>query len=163
MEPSQIGAASIVDLSVTLSERLPCTWPGHMIYAHKNWNWFEEREQVTGRTRSENPYQTNFVVIDEHCGTHFDAPTHWIPPEGSGLPWSNSLGEQSGEKVPLEDLMGPAVVVDVRFPIRERRARREPVYNAGPHKRMGGEQRGGTGRGGSSIVDRVGPLLRGGG
>ena len=114
MEPSQIKAASIVDLSVTLSERLPCTWPGHMIYTHKNWNWFEEREQVTGQTRSENPYQTNFVIIDEHCGTHFDAPTHWIPPEDSGLPWAGPLGEQSGEKVPLEDLMGPAVVVDVR-------------------------------------------------
>ena len=115
MEPSRIGTANVVDLSVTLSERLPGTWPGHMIYAHKNWNWFEEREQVTGKTRSENPYQTNFVVIDEHCGTHFDAPTHWIPPEDSGLPWAGSLGEQSGEKVPLEDLMGPAVVVDVRF------------------------------------------------
>lgn len=120
----------IVDLSVTLSERLPCSWPGHMIYTHKNWNWFEERDQVTGRTRSENPYQTNFVFIDEHCGTHFDAPTHWIPPEDSGLPWASPLGEQSGEKVPLEDLMGSAVVVDVRFLSEEGKPGEGPFITA---------------------------------
>lgn len=120
----------IVDLSVTLSERLPCSWPGHMIYTHKNWNWFEERDQVTGRTRSENPYQTNFVFIDEHCGTHFDAPTHWIPPEDSGLPWASPLGEQSGEKVPLEDLMGSAVVVDVRFLSEEGKPGESPFITA---------------------------------
>ncbi|MBX6762452.1 MAG: cyclase family protein [Rubrobacteraceae bacterium] len=105
----------MVDLSVTLSERLPGTWPGHMSFAHHNWNWFAEVEGPTGRTRSTAPYQTNFIVIDEHCGTHFDAPTHFIPPEGSGLPAAGPLGSQSGEKVPPEELMGPAVVVDVRF------------------------------------------------
>lgn len=110
-----IGAARVVDLSVTLSERLPGTWPGHMSFAHHNWNWFAEVEGPTGRTRSTAPYQTNFIVIDEHCGTHFDAPTHFIPPEGSGLPAAGPLGSQSGEKVPPEELMGPAVVVDVRF------------------------------------------------
>jgi isatin hydrolase len=110
-----MGAARVVDLSLTLSERLPGTWPGHMNYAHHNWNWFTEAEGPTGKTRSSAPYQTNFVVVDEHCGTHFDAPTHFVPPEGSGLPYANELGAQTGDKVPLEDLMGPAVVVDVRF------------------------------------------------
>lgn len=111
----QLEKARLVDLSVTLSERLPCTWPGHMSFAHKNWNWFAEVDQPTGRTRSAAPYQTNFVIIDEHCGTHFDAPVHFIPPEHSGLPWASPLGAETGEKVPLTDLMGPAVVIDVRF------------------------------------------------
>ncbi|MBA2514728.1 MAG: cyclase family protein [Solirubrobacterales bacterium] len=109
------ASARVVDLSVTLSERLPCTWPGHMLYAHNPWNWFAEVEQATEPTRSdEGPYQTNFLVIDEHCGTHFDAPAHFVPPEGSGLPWAGPLGSQSGDRVPLEDLMGPAAVVDLR-------------------------------------------------
>src|SRR4028119_290721 len=73
-------ASRIVDLSLTVSERLPGTWPGHMTFAHHNWNWFAEVNGPTGKTKSAAPYQTNFFVIDEHCGTHFDAPTHFIPP-----------------------------------------------------------------------------------
>ncbi len=115
MDFEQLGNMRVVDLSLTLSERLPATWPGHMIYAHKNWNWFAEVDGPISKTRSEAPYQTNFVVIDEHCGTHFDAPTHFIPPEDSGLPYASPLGAETGDKVPLEDLMGPAAVVDVRF------------------------------------------------
>ncbi|HEV2093728.1 MAG TPA: cyclase family protein [Rubrobacter sp.] len=115
MDPGSLSAPRIVDLSVTVSERLPGTWPGHMTFAHHNWNWFAEVDGLTGRTRSAAPYQTNFFVIDEHCGTHFDAPTHFIPPPDSGLPLASELGAQTGDKVPLEDLMGPAVVVDVGY------------------------------------------------
>jgi len=86
-----------------------------MTYAHHNWNWFAEVDGPTGRTRSIGPYQTNFLVIDEHCGTHFDAPTHFVPPEGSGLPLAGPLGAETGDRVPPEDLMGPAVVMDMRF------------------------------------------------
>jgi kynurenine formamidase len=53
-----------------------------MTYAHHN--WFAEVEGPTGTTRSSAPYQTNFFVIDEHCGTHFDAPTHFVPPPVTG-------------------------------------------------------------------------------
>ncbi len=119
MEPESLAtalaSARVVDLSATISERLPGTWPGHMTFAHHNWNWFAEVDGPTGRTRSSGPYQTNFLVVDEHCGTHFDAPTHFVPPEGSGLPLAGPLGAQSGDRVPLDDLMGPAVVVDLRF------------------------------------------------
>ena len=157
------NVSRVVDLSVTLSERLPCTWPGHMIYTHKNWNWFEEREQVTGRTRSENPYQTNFVVIDEHCGTHFDAPTHWIPPENSDLPWSGPLGEQSGEKVPLEDLMGPAVVIDVRFLSEEGKPGESPFITP-DHIKEWEEENGAIQEGELVLLwTGWGPLLRRGG
>jgi kynurenine formamidase len=115
LDLSSLSALKVVDLSVTVSERLPGTWPGHMTFAHHNWNWFAEVDGPTGKTKSTAPYQTNFFVIDEHCGTHFDAPTHFIPPPGSGLPLASDLGAQTGDKVPLEDLMGPAVVVDVSF------------------------------------------------
>jgi isatin hydrolase len=113
MDLSQLTSLEVVDLSVTLSERLPCTWPGHELYAHKNWNWYAEVKGPTGTTRSAAPYQTNVVIIDEHCGTHFDAPTHFIPPPDSGLPWAGEVGSQHGDLVPLPDLMGPAAVIDV--------------------------------------------------
>ena len=115
MDFASLSGARVVDLSLTVSERLPGTWPGHMTYAHHNWNWFAEVEGPTGTTRSSAPYQTNFFVIDEHCGTHFDAPTHFVPPPDSGLDLAGPLGDQTGDRVPLEDLMGPAVVIDVRF------------------------------------------------
>src|SRR4028119_818059 len=110
-----LSASGIVDLSVTVSERLPGTWPGHMPFAHHNWNWFAEVNGPTGKTKSAAPYQTNFFVIDEHCGTHFDAPTHFIPPPDSGLPHAGDLGAQTGDKVPLEGLVGAAVVVNVSY------------------------------------------------
>lgn len=108
-------ADRLIDLSVTLSERLPCTWPGHMPFAHKNWSWFADAALPSGASlRSLGPYQTNFLVIDEHCGTHFDAPTHFVPPPDSGLPWAGANGLQSGETVDLSKLVGPAAVVDAR-------------------------------------------------
>jgi kynurenine formamidase len=128
---ASLAGARVVDLSLTVSERLPGTWPGHMTYAHHNWNWFAEVEAPTGTTRSTAPYQTNFVVMDEHCGTHFDAPTHFVPPPDSGLDLAGPLGEQTGDKVPLEELMGPAVVVDVRFLAEEGKPGISPFITAG--------------------------------
>jgi kynurenine formamidase len=93
----------IVDLSVMLSEHLPVTWPEHMPFAHKNWSWFEEDELPTGAcTCSLGPYVTHFFILDEHAGTHVDAPSHYFR-EGD-----------SSEKLDLSKLIGPAAVVDLR-------------------------------------------------
>ena len=93
----------IVDLSVTLSEHLPTTWPEHMPFAHKNWSWFDEEELPTGAcTCSLGPYVTHFFILDEHAGTHVDAPSHYFR-EGD-----------SSEKIDLSKLIGPAVVIDLR-------------------------------------------------
>ncbi len=93
----------IVDLSVTLSEHLPSTWPEHMPFAHKNWSWFDEAELPTGACScSLGPYVTHFFILDEHAGTHVDAPSHYLP-EGA-----------SAEKLDLSKLIGPAAVVDLR-------------------------------------------------
>lgn len=112
---NSVQSVKIVDLSVTLAESLPCTWPGHMLFAHNNWIRFKEQAPGAKDGQKISPYQTNFIIIDEHCGTHFDASTHFIPPEGSGLPFAGPLGNNSGEKVCLADLIGPAAVIDVRF------------------------------------------------
>jgi kynurenine formamidase len=93
----------IVDLSVMLSEHLPVTWPEHMPFAHKNWSWFEEDELPTGAcTCSLGPYVTHFFILDEHAGTHVDAPSHYFR-EGD-----------SSEKLDLSKLIGPAAAVDLR-------------------------------------------------
>jgi isatin hydrolase len=105
----------IVDLSVTLSEHLPATWPEHMPFAHKSWSWHEEAELPSGAsTCSLGPYVTHFIIVDEHAGTHVDAPSHYIPPPGSDLPDAGPLGEASAEKLDLSKLIGPAAVVDLR-------------------------------------------------
>lgn len=96
-------ADRIVDLSVTLSEQLPTTWPEHMPFAHKNWSWFEEDELPTGAcTCSLGPYVTHFFILDEHAGTHVDAPSHYL------------RDGDSSEKIDLSKLIGPAAVVDLR-------------------------------------------------
>lgn len=93
----------IVDLSVTLSEHLPVTWPEHMPFAHKNWSWFDEEELPTGACScSLGPYVTHFFILDEHAGTHVDAPSHYFK-EGD-----------SSEKIDLSKLIGPAAVIDLR-------------------------------------------------
>ena len=96
-------ADKVVDLSVTLSEHLPSTWPEHMPFAHKNWSWFEEDELPTGAcTCSLGPYVTHFFILDEHAGTHVDAPSHYF------------RDGDSSEKIDLSKLIGPAAVVDLR-------------------------------------------------
>jgi kynurenine formamidase len=93
----------VVDLSVTVAEDLPCYWEGHQPFRHETWNWFAER----------GPYATRWMAIDEHTGTHVDAPLHFIPPPGSGLPGAGPAGEVSVDRLALDRLMGAAAVIDV--------------------------------------------------
>lgn len=110
-------AAHVIDLTLTLSEDLPCTWPGATGYRHWVDHWFATTSSEEGppvRCRSGAPYQTYCLLIDEHAGTHFDAPSHFIPPPGSGLPGAGPSGEVTAERVALDQFFGAAAVVDVR-------------------------------------------------
>jgi kynurenine formamidase len=108
-----LRSARVIDLSVTVAADLPAAWPTHMPFQAKVWNYFVPLRELQGSIPSSAPYQTRFWVIDEHTGTHFDAPIHFVPPAGSGLPWAGPAGAETGDQVPVRDLMGPAVVVDV--------------------------------------------------
>src|SRR5262249_23643611 len=59
------------------------------------------------------PYYTCWMTIHEHTGTHFDAPTHYIPPPRSGLPHASDWGAVYGDRIPVRQFQGPAAVVDV--------------------------------------------------
>lgn len=110
-----MAQSTIIDLSVLIAEDLPASWPTHMPFQAKVWNWYEARPRDAQPVRSVYPYQTRWWAIDEHCGTHFDAPTHFVPPPDSGLPHANEWGAMTGDRVPPERLMGPLAVVDLRY------------------------------------------------
>lgn len=105
----------LVDLSLTLAEDMPCHWSTHQPFQHKTWTWFSttRRPEAAIYNREGAPYTTRWMALDEHTGTHFDAPSHFIPPPGSGLPGAGAAGEITAEKVPLQQLSGPAAVIDV--------------------------------------------------
>jgi isatin hydrolase len=84
----------VVDLTLPLEERLPCAWPGHTAFMHRI-----DADFSTGSS-----YRTATLVMDEHTGTHVDAPCHSIP----------EAGERTSATIPLSDLMGPAIVIDTR-------------------------------------------------
>ena len=106
----------VADLTLPLDETLPCTWPGHMPYRATVWTWFADRpddpQPVHAQTGGH--YQTRWLVVDEHAGTHLDAPKHFVPPPGSGLPHAGPAGAVGVADVPLLAASGPAALIDVR-------------------------------------------------
>lgn len=51
--------------------------------------------------------------MDEHTGTHVDAPAHFIPEAHTNLPHAADVGSITVEQLPLPQLTGPAVVIDI--------------------------------------------------
>lgn len=105
----------VVDLAVTVSETMPAHWGSNPPLQRWTYNWFAPVRNNYGTVSipSEGPYYGQRYVIDEHTGTQTDFPAHFVPPPGSGLPYAGPMGLLTGEKYPLERLMGPAAVIDV--------------------------------------------------
>lgn len=111
---SVLAAYDVVDLTVPLAENLPGAWPTHMPFQRKLYNWYaDDPSQAQPLHGFRGPYQTAFLTLDEHCGTHIDAPSHFIPPPGSGLPHAAAIGSVTLEQLSLAKMMGPAAVIDV--------------------------------------------------
>ncbi len=96
---------AVVDLSLMIREDLPGTWPGHHAYTHESWKFF---------TSEQEPYATNYFCLDEHYGTHCDAPPHFIPPPDSGIALSGEAGTHYGDRLSLPQMMGKLLVIDAR-------------------------------------------------
>ena len=74
-----VPAAAVKDLSLIVSPQHPCIWPvGMTPFAVVPTASFGR----TGRHR-------DMLIIDEHTGTQWDAPAHFVPPPDSGLPGGN--------------------------------------------------------------------------
>ena len=63
---------------------------------------FHRDSTERGGTATEAWYATGQVALSEHAGTHMDAPIHF------------AQGQAGIDGIPVEQLMGPAVVIDVR-------------------------------------------------
>lgn len=110
-----LASRTVRDLTLTVAEDLPCWWPTHLPFQHKIWNWYTETSVGPVPLGSKyGPYQTRWLLLDEHTGTHFDAPSHFIPPAESGLPNAGATGTVTGDQVPIEQFLGRAKVIDCR-------------------------------------------------
>ncbi len=101
--------AEVVDLTVTLGEEYPTSPIWGVPFMKTPFNWF-----TSPQTDMRGQYMDYVLHFEEHSGTHFDSPAHGIPHPDTGLPRAAEIGRTTVEKVPLEQLMGPAAVIDCR-------------------------------------------------
>lgn len=108
--PLELGASVAVprdqvrDLTLTIAPELPCVWPAGMT----------PMAVIPTATFGRSGRHRDMLVIDEHTGTQWDAPAHFVPPPDSGLPGAGPMGLVTGEKVPVWQFCGEACVIDVR-------------------------------------------------
>ena len=100
-EPAKRPA--VVDLSLTVAADLPCVWPVGMT----------PLAVVPTATFGRTGRHRDMLVIDEHTGTQWDAPAHFVPPPDSGLDGAGPMGVVTGEKVPAWQFCGEACVIDL--------------------------------------------------
>jgi kynurenine formamidase len=67
-------------------------------------NWYKD---------ARGPFFTRLLSIEEHLGTHVDAPAHFIPDAKYELPHTTPYGGVTVEQLELEQMMGPADVIDM--------------------------------------------------
>ena len=106
-QPAVTAAAGpkFLDLSLMVSEDLPCTWPaGFPLFQLKHYR----------RIGLTSAYNIDVLTIDGNTGTQVDVPPHSIPRPGSDLPNAGPLGEIYTDKVPAWQFGGEAVVIDIR-------------------------------------------------
>jgi kynurenine formamidase len=118
----------IADLSVTLDEDFPITWPGHAPgdeatrYVSKTLNAF---------SKTRGPYFAKTHILDSQAGTHVVLPSYSLPPTGfdnsryspdvqailkkhESVYGTRGTSSTTLEQMPLDQTMGEAHVVDVR-------------------------------------------------
>ena len=94
---------AVADLSLTVAADLPCVWPVGMT----------PLAVVPTATFGRTGRHRDMLVIDEHTGTQWDAPAHFVPPPGSGLDGAGPMGVVTGEKIPAWQFCGEACVIDL--------------------------------------------------
>jgi kynurenine formamidase len=97
------ASPAVVDLSLTVAADLPCVWPVGMT----------PLAVVPTATFGRTGRHRDMLVIDEHTGTQWDAPAHFVPPPDSGLDGAGPMGVVTGEKVPVWQFCGEACVIDL--------------------------------------------------
>ena len=99
LEGINLASARVIDLTHAINDHLP-PWPGDT-------KSFEARPNAN---IERDGYFTRSFWMLEHYGTHLDAPAHFPP------------GKTTVDLIPAEQLVGPAVVLDVRQEARSKSA-----------------------------------------
>lgn len=95
------GTIRIVDLTNTLSPDFPV-----IVLPPEFGQCAPFRMEKLSRYDENGPaWYWNNISMNEHTGTHFDAPAHWVT--GKDLP-ANTV-----DAIPAQDFMAPAVVIDI--------------------------------------------------
>jgi kynurenine formamidase len=94
---------AVADLSLTVAADMPCVWPVGMT----------PLAVVPTATFGRAGRHRDMLVIDEHTGTQWDAPAHFVPPPDSGLEGAGPMGVVTGEKIPAWQFCGAACVIDL--------------------------------------------------
>jgi kynurenine formamidase len=79
------------------------------LYWPNNATIFQHHEDIAGKTAGGYYYSSYSVCMPEHGGTHLDAPVHFAE------------AHQSVDEIPLENLCGSAVVIDVSEKVKSNR------------------------------------------
>jgi kynurenine formamidase len=95
-----IDESKLVDLTYPLDERT-VFWPSNKPFTWEKSSW--------GKTTQGYWYASAEFSMSEHGGTHIDAPIHFAE------------GRQAVDEIPLQKLIAPAVVIDVRPAVGEDR------------------------------------------
>jgi kynurenine formamidase len=106
----------IVDLTVPIASDLPCQTPESYPFFL---NVLNDYSLPRGR------YLAHFISTGDHVGTHVDSPNHFVPATRTSLPSDFLASVQAAElpdnpratvaELPIGQLMGPALVIDVRY------------------------------------------------
>lgn len=95
------GAVRVVDLTHTLTPDFPV-----IVLPEGMGQCAPFRMETLSRYDANGPaWYWNNISMNEHTGTHFDAPAHWVT--GRDLP-SNTV-----DALPPQDFVAPAVVIDI--------------------------------------------------
>jgi kynurenine formamidase len=98
---STIGAAQTVDLSKQQIVDLSHSYGANTLYWPTATSKFKLQQEARGRTAGGWFYASNSLCTPEHGGTHLDAPLHF------------SETGQTTDRIPLDRLVAPAIVIDV--------------------------------------------------
>lgn len=95
------GKIQVVDLTQTLSPDFPT------IVLPPHWGQCApfRMEEVSRYDERGPAWYWNNISMNEHTGTHFDAPVHWV----SGKDFPNN----TTDTIPADKLIAPAVVIDI--------------------------------------------------
>ncbi len=105
-----LAARKVLDLTALLSPEYPAATAIGVPFLRHPFNFYNGVTPAYCGT-----YADHILILNEHTGTHFDAPPHLIPDvtRYPDLPNAAAIGAQTAEQVEVQRLMGPAAVIDV--------------------------------------------------